>query len=549
MTATLHSPVAPTQPASLPEGERNRLLRRVDWRFLGGMPTDPVSVCYGDASLSRAVATIASRLVEPHDADDSGGCDLAVAVNPDAATLRRAWSALRPGGTCYTEWTRARAGGPWAIRRRLARGGWVSITCHAPRPDPASATPRVWLPLDSTPALRFFFRHQPRATSLPRRFARTARRLLWLSGGAARFSRPICVVARKSLEHASASAGAGTNTPRTAMPADFAAELLTLVRDHWEAWGLGPTPRRPSLLLQTGGPRSVSKVVGFVFGDRGHEPALVIKLPREAASRATLRREADVLEALGPRAGIPRLLFSTSSGGVLAVGETIVRGVPLVALDGPPRYEQLAHAATEWLGEFAERTTMTWSDESYARLVEAPLADFVAAFGRVLDPGMVRETEARLRALAGVPLVCEHRDFSPWNAVLAPSGELGVLDWEGAELRGLPALDLVYFLTYWGFFVDRAEDLSARVTSYRAALDPGTRTGATSRECLDRYCAHLGIPGTLLPALRLLVWLVHSRSEYRRFTEDAAGTPSATSLKRSLFVALWREELREVRLR
>jgi hypothetical protein len=290
-------------------------------------------------------------------------------------------------------------------------------------------------------------------------------------------------------------------------------------------------------------------VVGLVFGDRGDEPAVVIKLPRVSESLAPLRREAEVLKALGPRAGIPRLLFSTTSAGVLAVGETIVEGVPLVALNGPPRYERLARAATEWLGEFGELTTKPWTRESYARLVEAPLADFVAAFGRVLDPGMVRETEARLRDLTGIPLVCEHRDFSPWNVLLAPSGELGVLDWEGAELRGLPALDLIYFLTYWAFFLDRAEDRSARVSSYRAALDPRTRAGATPRECLDRYCARLRIPTTLLPALRLLVWLVHSRSEYRRFIEDAAATPSATSLERSLFVALWREELREARSR
>jgi hypothetical protein len=41
--------------------------------------------------------------------------------------------------------------------------------------------------------------------------------------------------------------------------------------------------------------------------------------------------------------------------------------------------------------------------------------------------------------------------------------------------------------------------------------------------------------------------MLHSRSEYRRFVADVAGTPEPTLLRRSVFVRFWEEELRHAR--
>jgi aminoglycoside phosphotransferase (APT) family kinase protein len=35
----------------------------------------------------------------------------------------------------------------------------------------------------------------------------------------------------------------------------------------------------------------------------------------------------------------------------------------------------------------------------------------------------------------------EQRDFGPWNLLVTPAGQIAVLDWESAEVDGLPALD------------------------------------------------------------------------------------------------------------
>jgi hypothetical protein len=180
-------------------------------------------------------------------------------------------------------------------------------------------------------------------------------------------------------------------------------------------------------------------------------------------------------------------------------------------------------------------------------IVQPAIADFAASFGPVVaDPTALQRAEAVLREIGELPSACEQRDFAPWNVFVSADGQLAVLDWESAVVEGLPALDLLYFLAHLTFNVDQAERLEDRVVSYRRALDPATTTGAVRRACLSRYCERLGLAQAQLRPLRVLVWLIHARSEFERFAADAGGRPEAGVLRRSLFLALWHEELRHV---
>jgi hypothetical protein len=161
----------------------------------------------------------------------------------------------------------------------------------------------------------------------------------------------------------------------------------------------------------------------------------------------------------------------------------------------------------------------------------------------VIDLAKVQATRAILATLCDLPLVCEQRDFSPWNVLLGNAGELVILDWESAEPCGLPLLDLIYFLTYLMFFLDGAMESQRFTESYRALLDPTTLTGRIVAECQQRYLTCVGLDASVVRPLRLLTWLIHSRSEYQRFAAEAAGAPDPADLRRSLFVRLWEEEL------
>jgi aminoglycoside phosphotransferase (APT) family kinase protein len=149
-------------------------------------------------------------------------------------------------------------------------------------------------------------------------------------------------------------------------------------------------------------------------------------------------------------------------------------------------------------------------------------------------------------AIGALPTTPEQRDFGPWNVLVTPVGEIAVLDWESAQLDGLPVLDLLYYLAYASFQVDGARDRESRVASYRRLLDPSTRTGGVGGECLARYLDGTGLRSAALAPLRALVWLIHAQSDVRHAAADAGGPPPAELLGQSLFLALWTEEIRHL---
>jgi hypothetical protein len=218
--------------------------------------------------------------------------------------------------------------------------------------------------------------------------------------------------------------------------------------------------------------------------------------------------------------------------------------VPLDALVTRENYRTYARLGTDWLIQLAEKGCVVPQSVWEERLLEPVLADFESSFGPVLDRRLLRESESRLRDVGPMPIVWEQRDFAPWNLLHLGSGGLGVLDWESAEPAGLPILDLVYFLTYMALRVDRAAELQDVRASYRRSLDHRTFTGAVAREMIERYAARLSLDLRALGNLRLIVWMLHSRSDYRRMVADVGAVPGPDELRKSVFLTLWEEDMR-----
>jgi hypothetical protein len=306
-----------------------------------------------------------------------------------------------------------------------------------------------------------------------------------------------------------------------------------------------------STLLVTGGPRSVSKVVLLAFAEPRPTPLVAVKASRVDEAAAGLRREASALERLaegrfGPVQGVPRILFRREVDGLPLVGETALAGRPLENLLTRRNLGAWSMKVTAWLAALAGGTpplpAVHWRDT----IVEPVLGRFVELFGRAIDRGLLRECEGIVHAIGALPPVPEQRDFGPWNLLVTPAAEIAVLDWESAAVEGLPALDLLYYLTYASFNVDRARHLEGRVVSHRRSLDPSTPTGAVRQACLTRYLDALGLDRQALAPLRVLVWLIHAQSEFRRAAADVGEPPSPAALGRSLFLALWQQEVRDV---
>jgi hypothetical protein len=521
------------------EEVRNQLLRRADWRFLLPDASPARTVCFVDGELARVTELISHRVLEA-EAVANGNCDLAIAVDAGAATLRSAWAALRPGGVCYTEWSRAGVWGTRGVRRRLSGAGFETVTCFAPWPRPLRRLPSAWVPLEAAVPLRHLVTMGGAGRSWAQRLLEGLRRTAWIVRTRFGLGSPICAVARKP------------STEAAHHPAEDPAaqpELLEEIRHRWEGWGLGPRPSTLSWLLLTSGKRSINKVVRLVFAG-SDRPRLVLKMPRVAEAAAGLAREASVLRELQSSGqeirGVPRLLFEGVRAGVPTILETALPGVPLPRRLCRETYRDLALLGTDWLVAFAGQAEALPPAVWHNRLVDTVVRTFEASFGSVVDPELLRESAAILGTLGPLPIVCEQRDFSPWNLLINSEQELQVLDWESAEPQGLPVMDLVYFTSHLAFYVAGAHTPECWRECYRETLQPSTFTGAVGQECQERYAERVGVRAADIAPLRLLCWMVHSRSEYRRFAADIGGVPQPAQLRRSLFMSLWEEELRSL---
>ncbi len=336
---------------------------------------------------------------------------------------------------------------------------------------------------------------------------------------------PLCAVAYKPLEHGKS------------------VDVLRGLGQGWQA-------AQMHQLLLAGGLRSINKPVRLMFADGDTEPRLAVKMARVPESLPALDNEAAILRAIherlgGALEGVPHVVAFDETAGALC--ETALTGAPLWTQLSRTNFAALAAKAVAWqvalAGDAVPVPRATW----WERLVGCQLAWFRKAFGAAVEESLLQQAADALQRLPDLPLVCEQRDFSPWN-VLLKDGDFIVLDWESAELNGLPALDLVYFLTYLALFVEGVQvhgvvDVGQARRVYRLTRDPRSELGSVVQRCLASYARRLGLALDVLQPLRLLAWMVYARHEYLTTWQAYGTTPSVPELRQSVFLHLWEEEL------
>jgi hypothetical protein len=502
------------------ESERNRALRRADWRYL--LPGAEVHrvLCLGGAELRAACALVGTRVDEAPSAGVA--YDLVVAENPDASTLRAMAAALQPDGACYTEWTRRAPVGAAHVRRALEHAGFRAPRTYQPWPSLSRC--EAWVPTEGDAARHFW--------GSARRSAASRRDRIHALAGAVR-------ARTRSLGRVCAVASAPSADARPA--------LLRLAYDA-HAVGTAEADRSgdPSLLLITRGERTVGKVVALVF-DGGAAPSLALKTARTRDAGRGLHREAEALDAvaaLHPRGmpGVPRVRFRDALFSRLVVGETALVGTPLAALLTEREYPRLVARVTDWLIALARPALNEPRELAWETLLAPTLDRFATEFGSVVDANRLARARELVRALGALPVVCEQRDCSPWNVFEGPDG-IVVLDWESAEPRGLPAMDLVYFATHAAYYLERAWVSGRFEAAHAAAWSHSTVIGRANHACAERYFDRLELDVALLRPIRLFAWALHAHSDWVHLRDDAGGAPTPDRLSGSRFLRLFNMEL------
>lgn len=507
---------------------RNQQLRRADWRFLTSTPAPDVSVTFGDGVLCDAVRAVSRRTINGA-ANPEGCADLAVASDPDPATLAAGWRALGPGGSLYTEWSPKLTRTPAAIRRTLERAGFRDVHIYAAAECVARPSEAL-LPVGAGRAIQWHLRRTQRDPGIRGALSRTLRSAAWRAAGTMPLSLSMRAIARKGPQ-ADASFEAVRQLALQAVDA-----LDGRDRDARDVW-----------VLLAPGASVLNKVVLLALGRDG-APRCAIKSARTATAAEGIRREAAVLEQVHARGihlpGVPRVLLAGTRAGVAFVAETPIDGVPVSAVvhgdvDG------LVERAAEWQSRLVDRAGDLSRERRTATL--RALLDYADRQFGLVHRDLVQATRAIVLSADRLPITSEQRDFSPWNVFVTNSGELAAVDWESGDACGWPALDLIYFLTYVSAYRERAHTRDGLLRVHRASLsDAGEARRITARG-LERYAALSGIPRDALPPLRALCWLVHSYAEDQRLTRERGAAPAPGELRDSLFAALWEQELRATR--
>jgi hypothetical protein len=435
-----------------------------------------------------------------------GGGTAAVEALPESQrnplVRRLDWRFLLPDAELLAHWRLPRPGGIGRARRRAEAAGYTDVGVYWAGPLP-HRLPQFWLPLEVEEATDYLL-----ATRAPRSLAGSVLRHVWCTLRSAGLLAPIYVVGRRE--------GGGDEG---AIPLSSACPLLLLTTGH----------------------RSINKAVGLAFEPGASGPSRAVKFARVPEAEPGLEREAEVLGRLREERsdldGVPHLVGRGSRAGRLAVVQEAVAGESLLDTLRPENFEAVAMGVTGLLVELARGPQSRPDPDWRRRLVEEPLEWFERCFWPLPAAGSV------LDGLGEIQLTVEHRDCSPWNVLMTPGGAPVLLDWESAEPEGLPGLDLVYFLANCAFVLDGALERGRTRETYARLLDPATDHGQVAARAVAEYTAALGISAEDFRRLRLLCWIVHSRSDYRHLQLEYGGAPPQEALRRSIFAGLVDEEL------
>lgn len=187
----------------------------------------------------------------------------------------------------------------------------------------------------------------------------------------------------------------------------------------------------PVVYVGTPGPQQ--KAVVTLVSQNSGKPQAIMKVALGNRARSSLLREAVILEKLAGIGvtGVPSLLATEEDG------ERTWQSV----ITGKLTSRNLTHSHIEWLlglPKIEKATTLQEQQE----LLRQELTSNIYLLQRHRRTASV--SIAKMKG-GQIPLVLVHGDFTPWNLKKQAGGKIAAIDWEDANMKGLPLWDLCHF--------------------------------------------------------------------------------------------------------
>lgn len=331
--------------------------------------------------------------------------------------------------------------------------------------------------------------------------------------------------------------------------------ILDFLEKNWQRLQLGHfgDPLNWACILKTPRFQASSHIIFFVLSEASSEPILVVKIPRVSGDNCRLEREVKNLRAVqaareGGFDSIPKVIaYEDWKNNRLLVQNALTGRIMRPTL--VRRQEKLCiDAVFSWLVELNVVTYSSHRDkyDCFVQAVKKSLDDLESAFSQTSDgKKLIQQTRDLVAPLQGknIPSVFEHGDLSSPNIIIRSNHKSSVVDWELAEPRGLPAVDLFFFLTYVAF----ARQKARRYQDYLGAFQT-TFFGknAWARPYITHYSEKLKLSHEVLNPLFILCWcryvgnLINRLTNFGLLTLDDA---TCAWLQSNRYYALWKYTL------
>ena len=254
-------------------------------------------------------------------------------------------------------------------------------------------------------------------------------------------------------------------------------------------------------------------ILVFVLSPRYAAPVYVIKMPRVKGDHLRLDREVRSLRAVhslksGGFDSVPKVVAYEDFKGLRLLVQTALPGQPMKPAFVRKHPKACLEVMSDWLINMQRSSSSRSSFDLswYHRLVEMPLS-----FVKNKIPNLVKghyldctENAGKILGAMDIPLVFEHGDMSSPNILMAPDKRPGVVDWELAEIKGLPAVDLFFFLTYVAFSRHRARRLKDQLAAFHKAF---FTTKAWTTPYIQTCINEIGLPKEALRPLFVMCWM------------------------------------------
>jgi len=335
--------------------------------------------------------------------------------------------------------------------------------------------------------------------------------------------------------------------------------VLTFLAKNWQRLSLRQfgTPASLSSVILTPRFQASSHIIAFIWTKSPH-PVLVAKIPRIKGDNQRLDHEVSILRRVQAARSngfdsIPRVIVNEDWHGHRLMIETMVAGMTMKPAIVRRQPSKCLDAVMSWLLdlELATIKQNTKDTNWFTRLAMQPLSYFEKTLPQLsVENDLIDRTKSLVSPLneADIPLVFEHGDLSSPNILMDEKDRIGVVDWELAEPKGLPAADLFFFLTYVAFARNKATKLNDQLQAFHKAF---FGENAWAQPHVLYYADRFQLSPQLLKPLFILSWgryVSNMVSRLENISNSSADFAQETApwLRKNRYFAIWNHSIKHL---